>query len=214
VSPLWVASYIVLWVVVAALAVVMTGLLRQFGIFQMRFGDDPGVLMTPEGLNRGVVAPDFEAIDLRTQRPIHLSAFHGRRVLLVFLTTSCSSCHDLVPHLNDIARDRQNEVDMIVVCYGDGATCAEFARQTDLRPAVVADPTNAIATRYETQRAPFAFLIDATGTILIRGVVNTWPQLEAILKEEGTFQRSLWHPTADDATTADGDRRMDKVVIR
>jgi methylamine dehydrogenase accessory protein MauD len=191
-SPLWIASYIVLWVIVAALTVVVTGLLRQLGLIHLRMGADPGVLMTPEGLNRGVEAPDFEILDVRTQHPVRLSTHRGRRVLLVFLETGCSACRDLVPHLNEIARVYRDEVDRLVVCYGHGATCAEYARQADLRPTLLADPTNSIATRYEVRINPFASLIDAEGTVLIRGVVNTWPQLEALLAEEGTFQKAQW----------------------
>ena len=36
--------------------------------------------------------------------------------------------------------------------------------------------------------AAAAFLINEEGVVLIRGVVNTWPQLEALIEQEGTFQ--------------------------
>ncbi|MGH2410843.1 MAG: peroxiredoxin family protein [Chloroflexota bacterium] len=193
-SPLWMASYLVLWVIVAGLAIIMIGLLRQIGLFAQRLGPDPGALITQEGLNRGTEAPDFEITDIHTQRTSRLSAFRGHRVLLVFLAPDCSSCRTLAPHLEEVAREQAGNVATLVVCHGDGATCAEFARQEGLRQSVLADPGNEVAERYEVPASPFAFLLDSSGTILIRGVVNSWTQLEALIMEEGTFQKHPWKP--------------------
>lgn len=193
-SILWMASYIALWLVVVGLAVIVTGLFRQLGLIQLRIGTDPGALITPEGLERGAEAPDFSAFDVRARHAVSLSDVRrgGYQLVLVFLSTTCSVCRDLVPHLNDIARERRDEMDVVVVCHGNADECAEFVRQTGLHPTLLADPTNTIATRYDATVVPFTFLIDPAGVILIRGVVNTWPQFEALLKEEGTGQNQPW----------------------
>ena len=80
---------------------------------------------------------------------------------------------------------------MLAVCYGDESVCGNFARQFHLQPTLVADPTNAIAAHYQVRVTPFAFLIDEYGLVLIRGIVNSWTQLDALLEEEGTFQEDL-----------------------
>lgn len=208
-NALWMASYVALWIIVAVLAFIVIGLLRQLGPVQLRLGLDPGVLITQEGLERGTEAPDFEAIDVYSQEPVHLSAFRGRQVLLIFLTTSCPACRDLVPHLNNIAYEYRNGVSTLVICHGGVAACGEFARQYHLGARMLADPTNAIAERYGAHVTPFAFLIDASGVVLIRGVVNTWPQLDALLKEEGTIQTAPWQPTA----TGEAARVEEKVSV-
>lgn len=195
-NTFWVASSVALWIIVAVLAFIVVGLLRQLGLIQLRLGLDPGVLITQEGLERGTEAPDFDAIDVEAQQPTHLSAFRGRQVLLVFLATDCTSCRDLVPHLNNIAYEYRDGVETIAVCHGAVAACGEFAHQTHLGARMLADPTNAIADRYGVRFTPFAYLIDAAGVILIRGVVNTWPQLDALLKEEGTIQTAPWESIA------------------
>lgn len=193
-SSLWLASYIGLWIVVLVLAIIVVGLLRQLGLIQLRLGLDPGALITQEGLERGVEAPDFEAIDVRDGRLAHLSDYRGQRLLLVFLTTTCSACRTVAVHLNSIMREYRDDVATLVVCHGDQAACAEFARQVDLQPPLLADPANAIAERFDVRFTPFAFLLNESGVVLVRGVANTWPQLEALLNEEGSAQKAAWQP--------------------
>lgn len=190
-SALWMASYILLWGIVIVLAFMVMGLLRQLGLIQLRMGIEPGVLITPEGLERGVEAPDFEAIDVQTQRLIRLDQFRGKRVVLLFLSPNCLACRELIPHFNEVARAEQGKIEVLAVCYGAESVCGEFARQFHVHPTLVADPTNAIAARYQVRVTPFAFLIDEYGLVLIRGIINSWPQLEALLEEEGTLQEDL-----------------------
>ena len=72
-SGVWLASYIVLWVVVLVLAFLLAGALRQLGLMQLRLGDDPGVLITDTGLERGAKAPDFTAIESESGELVTLS---------------------------------------------------------------------------------------------------------------------------------------------
>ena len=54
-SGVWLASYVVLWLVVLVLAFLLAGALRQLGLLQLRLGDDPGALITDTGLKRGTL---------------------------------------------------------------------------------------------------------------------------------------------------------------
>lgn len=187
-TGIWVAAFFALWAVVVALAVVSVGLVRQLGMVHMRLGVDPGALITREGLPRGTEAPDFEAVDLGSLQRIRLSAYRGRRVALIFLSTGCLACRELVPHLNRMARDRAGEVDFLAVCAGTDNACREFTRSLKLETKILLDPTGAIGEKYGVAFNPFTFLIDQNGVILTRGVVNTWSQVEALLNEEGTVR--------------------------
>ena len=60
-SGVWLASYIVLWLVVLVLAFLLAGALRQLGLIQLRLGDDPGALITDTGLERGVAGARLHA---------------------------------------------------------------------------------------------------------------------------------------------------------
>ncbi|HLJ66002.1 MAG TPA: TlpA disulfide reductase family protein [Chloroflexota bacterium] len=199
----WTAAVAALWVVVAVVALILTGVLRQLGIIQLRLGVDPGVLLTEEGLARGTQAPLFEAPDALTGEPIRLADFSGRRLVLVFLTTGCIACRELVGHVNRVARDESGRTGFLAVCFGTGLGCREFTRRFNLEPRMVVDPENKIATEYGVTATPFAFLLDESGVVLVRGIVNTWPHLEALLREEGTPQQveTPWKVTNDSAGT-------------
>lgn len=187
-SGIWTISYIAMWVIIAGLTFTVVGLLRQLGLIQLRLGVDPGALITTEGIARGVPAPDFEAADVGTGKRVRLAEFRGQRVMLVFLTTGCLACRELVPHLNEVAREYRDSIQFLTVCYGDVPACSYFARTHHLEITMLSDPTNVVATSYGITATPFAFLIGEQGLVLLRGVANSWPQLEALLKEEGTLQ--------------------------
>lgn len=189
-SELWVASTVAQWAIIVGLAFIVVGLARQLGLVQLRLGIDPGVLITKRGLHRGAQGPDFEAPDVRNGAPVRLSQFRGRRVGLVFVTPTCMSCRELVPHLNRFADERRSELDFVAIMYGSGRACSEFARRFKLRIPLLADPENSLAQAYDVVATPFAYLLDEEGVVLIRGVVNSWPHLEALLNEEGTHQHS------------------------
>jgi hypothetical protein len=88
-SGVWLASYIVLWVVVLLLAFLLAGALRQLGLLQLRLGDDPGALITETGLERGAQAPDFTALDSETGELVSLSDLPAVPRMLVFASPGC-----------------------------------------------------------------------------------------------------------------------------
>jgi methylamine dehydrogenase accessory protein MauD len=194
-NEIWVVSYFVLWILAALLVFVVLGLLRQLGTIQIRLGPEPGALITEDGLKRGAEAPNFQRPDALTGRMINLKDLVGRQVLLLFLSPTCESCRTLVPDLNRLMTSRRDELAVLAVCPAGETACGQFARRFDVRVPFVADPDNGISTDYDVQRTPFAFLISSHGRVLIRGVVNSWPQIEALVKQEGTLQGSMeWVP--------------------
>jgi hypothetical protein len=90
--------------------------------------------------------------------------------------------------LNDVSYRFRNQVETLAICQGNEAACGEFASLSKLRTKIMADPANFAGANYNVKVTPFAYLIDENGLVLIRGVVNTSSQLEALLQEEGTFQ--------------------------
>ena len=138
-SGVWLASYIVLWLVVFVLAFLLAGSLRQLGLIQLRLGDDPGALITDVGLERGVQAPDFVAQDSETGEPVKLSELPPAPRLLVFASPGCLSCRELMPGLNEVRKTRRGEFDFLVICRGDTESCQSFGRMNRLETPMVID---------------------------------------------------------------------------
>jgi thiol-disulfide isomerase/thioredoxin len=92
VSGVWLASYVVLWLLVALLAFAVVVLLRQIGVLHARLAP-MGTHFGGEGLEVGVVAPklgfDYERSVL---------------TLIVFTSASCQICAALKPSLVALRR--------------------------------------------------------------------------------------------------------------
>ena len=196
-SGVWLASYIVLWVVVLLLAFLLAGALRQLGLLQLRLGDDPGALITDTGLERGAQVPDFTGLDAESGQLVSLSDLPAVPRMVVFASPGCLSCRELIPGLNEVRKTRGGEFDFLVVCRGDLESCQAFGRMNRLEAPMVVDTTGQIEKDYLVTLTPFAYLIDHEGRVVIRGVANDWRQLESLLEQEGTLQLGMQFAAVD-----------------
>jgi methylamine dehydrogenase accessory protein MauD len=196
-SGVWLASYIVLWVVVLLLAFLLAGALRQLGLLQLRLGDDPGALITDTGLERGVDAPDFTAVSAETGELVSLSDLPAVPRMLVFTSPGCLSCRELIPGLNEVRKTR-NDFDFLVICRGDVESCQAFGRMNRLEAPMLVDTNGQIEKDYAVSLTPFAYLIDHQGKVVIRGLANDWRQLESLLEQEGTLQMGMRFSAIDE----------------
>ena len=190
-SGVWLASYVVLWLLVLALAFLLAGALRQLGLLQLRLGDDPGALITDTGLERGTLAPDFTAVQSETGELVTLSELSPRARMLVFASPGCLSCRELIPGLNEVRKTRR-DMDFLVVCRGDTESCQAFGRMNRLEAPMVVDTNGQIEKDYLVTLTPFAYLLDHERNVVIRGIANDWRQLESLLEQEGTLQAGPW----------------------
>jgi methylamine dehydrogenase accessory protein MauD len=210
-SGVWLASYVVLWLLVLVMGFLLAGALRQLGLIQLRLGDDPGALITDSGLERGTRAPDFTALDAGTGGSLTLSDLPVRPRLLIFVSPSCLSCRELIPGLNEVQATRGREFDFLAICRGDLESCRSFARMNRLHAPMVVDTNGQIEKDFEVQLTPFAYLLDYEGRVVIRGLANDWRQLESLLEQEGTLQRGrAFVPVDEDgAGNPDGNQRVE-----
>lgn len=189
-NELWVASLVALWVLTLFLAFLLAGALRQIGIIQIRLGADPGALITRSGLDRGSIAPDFALVDVRTQQRVVLSSLPRRATVLVFMSTSCSACVTLVPHLNEVLGTRGDEFEFVAICRGSMDACRALLTNTGLRAPLLHDAGGTTEAAYGVTLTPFTFVLDADHRVLVRGIANSWAQLESLLDQEGSLEPS------------------------
>lgn len=102
-SDIWIASLIVLWIVVLVLVFFVAGTLRLVGLIQLRLGTDPGALITESGLERGHIAPGFSGPNALTGELLRLEDLAKGPKFLGFLSPSCFSCEEFAVHLNEVA---------------------------------------------------------------------------------------------------------------
>jgi hypothetical protein len=109
-SPTETAIIIALWIVLAALALLVLVLYRQLEKAYLR-QQRP----VDAGLAAGTEAPEIAVVSGRSAGPLELPA-DGSMSLLVFVTTACPACAKLMPLLTDGAIG----VPAIVLISGEG----------------------------------------------------------------------------------------------
>lgn len=153
-----------------------------------------------EMLKIGTVAPDFTTFD-REGKPVRLSDFRGKVLILDFWATWCAPCIASMPHTNAVAaRYADQGVVVLAVCTGDKR--AKFDDWVQLKGATYPamrftfDPhelgTSAEKDRvslalYGVPAIPVQFIIDRAGTIVAisDGYVTGDTRLEAALAQAG-----------------------------
>jgi methylamine dehydrogenase accessory protein MauD len=174
-SGIWLASYIVLWGIVIFQGVAIFVLLRQLGI--MYLGTAQGVAR--DGLAPSTKAPEFALSDL-DGRPVTLADRLGMPLVMVFGSTTCGPCRQLMPDLQRFAADRRDALRVLFLCRGSAEEARRFASELDVQVPVAVLPDEALAEQYKVRVTPFGFLIDAEGVVRAKGLTNNYSHLEML----------------------------------
>ena len=147
-------------------------------------------------LQVGAVAPDFQVED-RNGKPVKLSDFKGKVIVLDFWATWCGPCLESMPHTAKVARKYAGkEVVVLAVCMHDERD--RFTAWVDKHPEFshlhfALDPQQGgqeVANKiYGVGSIPAQFVIDRDGKIVATfvGYGGPDPSLENAIKEAGKF---------------------------
>jgi len=176
IETLW-AAVIVLSVVVAALVAAVFGLARQVGILYERIAP-VGALILDAGPKVGEQAPAFDLIGLDGRR-VELGRPGATSTLLFFLSPTCPVCKKLLPILKSTARSEANWLRIVLASDGERGAQEKFYRQAKLEEFPYLLSTE-LGLAYKVSRLPHAVLIDETGHVKAKGLVNSREQLESL----------------------------------
>lgn len=172
-----VISSVVLWVLVLALLVVVFALSRQIGILYERVAP-MGALMIDSGPKVGEAAPRFDlpALDGGT---LSVGAAAERSQLLFFLSPTCPVCKKLLPILKSIASAESSWLRLAFASDGEAEEHRAFRRRAGLSafPYVL---STELGMAFRVGKLPYAVLIDESGRVRAKGLVNSREQLESL----------------------------------
>ncbi|HEY0878264.1 MAG TPA: methylamine dehydrogenase accessory protein MauD [Zeimonas sp.] len=172
-----IVSNLVLWVAVLALLATVFALARQIGVLYERIAP-MGALMLDGGPKVGDLAP---ALDLATIDG-HTFASGGTRersLLLFFLSPTCPVCKKLLPILQRIATDERRWLELAFASDGERDEHEAFRARAGLSAfPYVLSPELGMA--YRIGKLPYAVLVDETGHVRAKGLVNSREQLESL----------------------------------
>ncbi len=179
-------SNIVLWILVAGLALTVLALARQIGILHERIAP-AGALMIRGGPKVGEQAPVLEVTDLHGQDLwVGKPCDDARSTLVFFLSPTCPVCKTLLPVLKSSKKSERDWLDVILASDGDVAGQQAFVDEYELGGFTYVLSTN-LGMTYQVGKLPFAVLVDHDGVIRAKGLVNSREHLESLFeaKERG-----------------------------
>ncbi|CAP54215.1 putative methylamine utilization protein mauD [Gluconacetobacter diazotrophicus PA1 5] len=166
------------WLLLLALVPVLALLFRRMRRLFARVAP-VGALMTSGGPAPGVRLPSriLRALD-GGEVALGGSRADGGSTLLLFVSGACPISRKMLPIAGDFTR--REAIDLL--CLGDDTD----AMQHDLTARFAISPSRfvndpEIGRMLGVDKLPFAFLLDATGTIVAKGLVNSREHLESLV---------------------------------
>lgn len=165
--PEWLlASYIALWVLVIAQALILTGALRQIGQLWRRVGPE-----RPLDRLMDLEIGDRMAVDW-------LPASTLRRAVL-FVSPSCGICEGVLSGLKPLLRSRD---ELIIVCQSTAEAAERYLGAYGLADlTLIPDPNGDLAAAVGINETPVAVLVDAEQRVQRAAIVNSPQQVESLL---------------------------------
>ena len=170
----WVASYVVLWLVVILLVFLVVALARQVGVLHLRLAPHGALEEDDEGPPLGEPVPPVESHDV-DGRPVTIGGAGGQLVL--FVSPDCSLCRTVLPSLPVAARQASLRPAVVVDASVPGEAANRLARNGI---PVVPDPP--LAHTFRIPGTPYAVAIDSGGVVRAKGTVNNLEQMEGLVE--------------------------------
>ncbi len=171
---------ILLWILIAVLALMIYALARQIAGLYERVAP-AGALAVNAAVKAGDSAPELELETLRGEA-IHIGGT-GQARLLFFLAPDCPICKSLLPALKSLAKAERH---VAIVLASDGGEPAEhlaYAQANGLErfPYVISE---LLGKSYGVAKLPYAVLIRPDGRIASLGIVNSREHLESLFEAD------------------------------
>lgn len=165
-SILFSVSYVLLWMIVILLSVALFILYSHVG---ERF-----LLKSREGFS--LHGPELT----KRIEPHVLSDVSGFRItlggsspkprLVIYVSTNCEPCRDLLNGLPEFVERYGRRVDTVLVCKGEVAEARAFAAGLPTEILVCVDENGDIAKSYHILMTPYALSLDGEGVLRFKGL--------------------------------------------
>jgi methylamine dehydrogenase accessory protein MauD len=189
-TGLWLYAYFFFLAVIVAEAVLILALVRQtMRLHQHLVVGDPSL-----GLPLGALAPVPAGQEL-FGRSVSLGAERGRKTLVFFLSTGCSSCRPVMSVIPAIVASVNCE---LILVLDSNVLNARLFLEEHWRDApmptfpVVADHKNELGGRYRVVGVPYAVVIDEDGRIGAHSAATTLADVHVLLLQSTELRRRRW----------------------
>jgi methylamine dehydrogenase accessory protein MauD len=171
----WAVSYVMLWLVVVALALLVLALARQVGTLHLRLGPRGALEVDDEGPLLGDAPEPVDLVDT-DGRSVSIGG-PGEAQLLLFVSPGCPVCRDVMPSVGAAAR--AGGLSAVVIADAGREDALHLLEGRRIHAPVV--PAPELSGRYGVPGTPFAVILDALGVVRAKGTVNSLEQLEGLV---------------------------------
>lgn len=171
------------WLTTLGLALVVWALARQIGLLHERIRP-VGALSLGKSIKAGETAPRFTLPSL-TGGSVNLggASERGQSTLLFFLSETCPVCKTLLPVLRSVHQQEGSRLRIVLASDGEAAAHEAFIATQRLGdfPYLL---SREVGMAYQISKLPYAVLIDAAGTVVTHGLINTREHLESLFEAQ------------------------------
>jgi peroxiredoxin len=117
----------------------------------------------------GSTAPDFDAVQLPTGRPVNIDDYRGKVVLLNIWATWCPPCKVEMPSMENLSHKLAGTDFRLVavsVDEDDSSVVNKFVKDMGLTFEILHNRDGSIRRIYQTTGVPESFVIDRDGVIV------------------------------------------------
>jgi len=198
----WLVSYILAWLLVAAHGLTLVALLWAVGRIYLKRDASHLVLITDEGPEIHSFLPQLEGVDA-AGRLLRSSDYRGQSLVLLLLSPGCVPCEQILRDLHATQRGLAPAPEFLAVVEGTRQQAAGLRQRYRLTIPIIADPDAAIRAALGVERTPYGFLVDPEGVVRMKGVVNHRGQLEGLVHRRGRYIGGLtWQASESSAEQA------------
>lgn len=177
-------SHLILWVIVIGQCFVVFALMRQIGVLHERVFP-AGALATGPGPRAGEKTPIAHLVAIDESE---ITLGDGvTSTLLLFVSPSCPVCKTLLPIVHSVEKSETRNHPLQLVLASDGDTAEERQQHLAFISRHKLAQNRYVVSRrlglaFLVEKLPFAALIDNTGVIRARGLVNSREHLESLFE--------------------------------
>jgi methylamine dehydrogenase accessory protein MauD len=171
----WLASYVVLWLLVAVLCATVVALARQIGTLHLRLGPRGALELDDEGPALGGALEPVQASDT-LGRPLTIAA-PGEPQMLLFVSPECPVCEQVLPSVAAIRGAGDLTPYVLVDADLESSRLVEGGRTS--APVV---PAAELASRLDVPGTPYVLVLDEDGIVRAKGTVNNLEQIEGLTR--------------------------------
>ena len=174
----WIAAFMVLWLLVLALAFLQLGLLRRIlPVLEAAERHGHGGRFGLGGLAPGTPLPDFE-VETEAGDPVHTRDLRDRQAVWLLASPGCAPCEVLAAELRE-AGGAALGVPLVAV-----SDASDSGQTLGLPPEVTTlyQRAGVAGEAFRTDATPHALAVDAQGVVVATSTPNTLADLRALAR--------------------------------